>query len=137
MDTVFKIGVNALVVKDGMVLMGKRLKKSGYGMYGYPGGHLEYNEAIVDALKRELFEETALVAEQFEFSSVINTPEDENHYIQINFVVTEYSGELENKEPEKCAGWQWFDIQNLPEDIYIPHKDFMKAHVENIKLLDT
>jgi len=35
------------------------------------------------------------------------------------FVDAKYeSGDVENKEPDKCEGWDWYDINDLPEPLF-------------------
>jgi ADP-ribose pyrophosphatase YjhB (NUDIX family) len=55
-------GVSAFVARDGKVLLVKRNKKAGYGMWSLPGGHVEPGEKARDAVVRELAEETGVTA---------------------------------------------------------------------------
>ncbi len=52
----FYIGVKAIIVQDGSVLLIKRVKKHGY-YWDAPGGRIDGNESFGEALKRELVEE--------------------------------------------------------------------------------
>ncbi len=129
-----KVSVNALVIKDDKVLMGKRLKAAGIGTWGIPGGHLEFGEQPTEGVIRELFEETGLIAEEVIFSSVVSKITDQDkdrHYIHLNFLVTKYHGELENKEPETHETWDWFPLDNLPEEIFYAHKAFLTTWKNN------
>jgi len=128
----FKIGVNIFLIKDGQILLGKRLSKAGFGTWGLPGGHLEPGENLAEAAKRELYEETGIKVSQLEFLQLINNPEQDEHYIQINFIAKEWLGEPELKEPEKCERWEWFDLENLPTEIFFGHRDFIPAYKQNI-----
>lgn len=56
-------GVSAFVARDGKVLLVKRAKAAGYGMWSLPGGHVETGELARDAVVRELAEETGITAE--------------------------------------------------------------------------
>ena len=47
-----------LIVKDDKVLMVKEAKKSCYGQWNFPAGHVDENELITDAAIREAYEET-------------------------------------------------------------------------------
>ena len=131
----FKIGINCLLIKDNQILLGKRLSKSGNNTWGMPGGKMEFGEHFEDCMKRELFEETGLVAEKYKFLQLLNDPSPEVHYIHINFLVEEWSGNLENKEPEKCAEWKWFDLNNLPKDIYFGHEKFIPAYLNSTNFI--
>lgn len=55
-------GVSAFVARDGKVLLVKRNKTAGYGMWSLPGGHVEPGEKARTAVLRELAEETAITA---------------------------------------------------------------------------
>ncbi len=121
-----KVAVDVIVKRDGKILMGKRLNAVGAGTYGVPGGHLELGEQIVPAAKRELEEETGLKANDLELISVVNTP-GPDHYIHFLFQCVEFEGEPQNTEPDKCEGWEWFEVDRLPENIFEPHKAFVPA----------
>ena len=54
------IGVGAVVVRDGRLLVVQRGKPPAQGLWAVPGGRLEHGELIADAVVRELAEETGL-----------------------------------------------------------------------------
>ncbi|NBO23379.1 NUDIX domain-containing protein, partial [bacterium] len=60
MNNQVKVGLSALIVRDGKVLMGKRKGSHGQGQWAFPGGHLEYSEDFKSCLTREVKEETGL-----------------------------------------------------------------------------
>ena len=47
-----------LIVKGNKILMVKEAKKSCYGQWNFPAGHVDENELITDAAIREAYEET-------------------------------------------------------------------------------
>jgi 8-oxo-dGTP diphosphatase len=62
----FIVGVGALVLNDGRLLVIKDRFSAGYKL---PGGHIDKNESIKSALKREVYEETGI---HVEFESIVN-----------------------------------------------------------------
>ncbi len=53
-----RVGVGAIVIKDGKVLMIKRAAPPNNNMWAIPGGMLELGETIQEGAEREIFEET-------------------------------------------------------------------------------
>ncbi len=56
------LGAIAVVVEDNRVLLVKRTKDPDAGLWGFPGGHVEWGETALDAAARELQEETGVIA---------------------------------------------------------------------------
>ncbi len=57
------VGVGVIVIRNGGILLGKRIGSHGAGTWALPGGHLEYAERIEDCAAREVLEETGLYAD--------------------------------------------------------------------------
>ena len=128
----FFIGVNALIIRDNKLLIGKRKNSFGAGEYGLPGGHFEDNERLDESLYRELLEETGLVCKNLTFSNIVNCPGTHGHYIMIGFVVSDFEGEPKLMEPEKCEGWEWIPLDSLPENIFRTHKAQIETYIKNL-----
>ncbi len=110
-----KVGLGCLVMRDGKVLLGKRLSKLAPGVYASIGGHLENMESVRDALRREAREEAGIELGELHFLCAINYREYEpKHYVGLGFVAELESGEPRNLEPDKCEGWDWYDLDGLP-----------------------
>ncbi len=124
-EQIIKVGVGVMVFKDGKVLMGKRKGKHGSGEYAWPGGHLEYMESFVDCAKREVFEECGIKIKNIRFLRLLNMKKYNKHYVDIAMVSEWESGELELKEPEKCEGWDWYEMNKLPQPVFAPIETFL------------
>lgn len=131
-----KIGVNVFVFKNNKILLGKRIGKVGYGTWCLPGGHFEWGESLVEAAKRELFEETGLKAKKLEFLHLINDPLDSTHYVHINFLAKDWKGKPKVVEIDKFEKWLWFNIDEIPKEIFIGHKKFVPTYSEKIVFVD-
>jgi 8-oxo-dGTP diphosphatase len=53
-----RVGVGAIVIKDGKVLVVKRAAPPNKNLWAIPGGMLELGETIQEGAEREIFEET-------------------------------------------------------------------------------
>ena len=131
-----KIGVNVFVLNEGKLLLGKRKGKRGYGTWSLPGGHFEYGESFTAAAKRELEEETGIKAEALKFVQLINQPLNDSHYVHINFLAKTWHGVPRCMEPNKFSEWRWFDLTNIPANIFIGHKQFFPALLDTISYVD-
>ena len=57
-----RVGVGAVLVRDGRVLLIKRASPPSQGMWAIPGGRVELGETLQQAAERELREETGIIA---------------------------------------------------------------------------
>lgn len=124
------VGLGILVFNDNnQILLSRRIKAHGNSMYGPPGGHLEFGETFEQCAIREVKEETDLDIENPEFLAITNDvfEAEGKHYISI-FMKAKYveGGVIRNMEPEKAEGWEWFDIANLPNNLFLPLENLFK-----------
>ncbi|MFB6215544.1 MAG: NUDIX domain-containing protein [Candidatus Aenigmatarchaeota archaeon] len=105
--------------KDDEVLLLKR-QNTGYrdGMYSLVAGHVDEGENFRQAMIREAEEEVGIEIkeEDLETATVMHRESEGRTYIDIFFRATEWNGEVENMEPEKCANLSWFKKDNLPDN---------------------
>lgn len=122
-----KVGVGIIVRKDNKVLVGKRRGKHGNKTWGFPGGHLEFMEAIEDCVTREVLEETSILVKNIKFAAFTNDlfEDSRKHYITIYMVCDYQSGKVRNVEPEKSGEWYWFSWDELPEPLFLPIKNLL------------
>lgn len=112
------VGVGVVVVKEGKVLLGKRINAHGAGTWAFPGGHLEHGETIADCALRELSEETGLKGHSLQFGPWTNDIIDESHYVTLFVFVDFFEGQIQIKEPQKCQAWEWYDWNDLPSPLF-------------------
>ncbi|MBA3929830.1 MAG: NUDIX domain-containing protein [Xanthomonas sp.] len=116
------VGVGAIVMRDGLVLLGKRMGSHGAGTWALPGGHLEFGESAAACAVREVREETGLEIESITagpYTSDVFASEGK-HYITLFVVARSDAGDPALCEPEKCSGWQWFRWSELPSPLFQP-----------------
>jgi 8-oxo-dGTP diphosphatase len=131
-----KIGCEVFLINNNSVLLGKRKNCYGEGMWALPGGHLEYGETITDCAKRELIEELGITALELKLISIIENIDERGHYVHISFLLERFVGEIQCMEPDLCYEWKFFDIFNLPENIFKPHQNIFKNYFKNTLYLE-
>ena len=81
---------------------------------------------------REAKEETGLIisAHDVWFEGVTNDfyPEIDKHYITLHLFCKKYQRMPKLMEPQKCVEWRWFDLDNLPQNLMLPIRNFLKTH---------
>ncbi len=113
-----KVGLGVIVFKDGKVLLGKRKGSHGAGEYAFPGGHLEFGESFEECAKREVKEETGMEISNVRFLRLMNLKAyQDKHYVDVGLIADWKSGEPRCMEPDKCDGWQWYDLAYLPQPL--------------------
>ena len=99
------------------ILLMKR-KNTGYedDMYELPGGHLEKDEDLYDAMIREIKEELLIDLNKEDINLIYLL----HHYTgeRLNFIFTAPINDLEPKigEPNKCDELIWVPINDLPNN---------------------
>jgi ADP-ribose pyrophosphatase YjhB (NUDIX family) len=57
------LAVSAAIIRDGRILVARRARGPALGVWSLPGGVVEAGETLIEALQREIKEETALEIE--------------------------------------------------------------------------
>lgn len=114
-----ELTVLCLLHKDGKYLLQDRVKKDWRG-YALPGGHIEPGESIVDAVIREMKEETGLLPIQPRLCGIKQFPIDGGRYLVFLFETDQFEGTLADSEEGKM---HWVSEEELPtvrlvEDFY-------------------
>jgi len=58
-----QVAVSAGIFRDGKILLTRRANNPKGSLWTFPGGRIEFEETIAEALKREILEETGLTIE--------------------------------------------------------------------------
>ncbi len=128
----FHIAVGAIIIKKNKVLLHHR---TDYDMWDLPSGGMEKGETIIQALKREIKEETGLKIKPIRLTGVYQNFNKE--ILVMMFLVKVISGKLtKNKEAD---AFNYFGYKQLPSNLAPKQKerilDFYKnKNVVNVKI---
>lgn len=125
------------VVVDNLVLQGDRLllvKRSGKllegGKWGLPGGFVDRDETIRQAVAREIMEETGYEVADITLFRIIDRPdrpgEDRQNIVFVHLCV---AGTRTGKPDWESDDVRWFPLSALPEE-----GEFAFDHYSNVRL---
>lgn len=113
------VGVGAIIVEEGRVVLVKRAHLPLLGEWSIPGGAVELGETVREAVIREAREETGLDVEPVALVGVFDRViRDESqsvlyHYVLVDYYCRRVSGEL--CAGSDCDGARWFSPGEVAE----------------------
>jgi len=136
------VGVGALILNEGKILLVKRGVDPGKGRWSIPGGAVELGEKVRDATIREAKEESGLDVEiindrPIDVVDSMTTTEDNRlkyHYILVQFVTRPKGGAL--KPGSDALDAQWVPLEKVEKyDLTKPFRAFFQKHKHELPKL--
>lgn len=90
------------------------------GFYGLPAGKVEKDESFSACAIREAKEEVGVSIDPNDLRQTLTMhryEKDQNDWVDLFFVATQWSGEPYNAEPNVHSELSWFGMNELPENI--------------------
>ena len=124
---IVELTVLCLLHQNGKYLLQDRVKKDWKG-FTLPGGHVEPGESIVDAVVREMKEETGLRIMDPKLCGVKQFPIEKGRYIVFLFEATQYEGELCSSKEGKM---HWIRTEELDKvNLVSDFKDLLEVMLD-------
>jgi 8-oxo-dGTP diphosphatase len=111
-----------IVMKDGSIVLVKRLNPPFKGKWALPGGFVEYGETVEAAAIREVREETGIDVNLIKIVGVYSAPnrDPRGHTVSICFLGEDRGGELRPDTDAKEA--KSFQASSLPKKLAFDHE---------------
>ena len=128
-----ELTVLCLIQKENKILLQNRVKTDWRG-YAFPGGHIEVGESIVDAVVREVREETGLTIIDPKLCGIKQFPlkdgkYENGRYLVFLFRVDKFSGEVVSSEEGEM---RWIDKRDLHKfNLVQDFDDMLKVMAED------
>lgn len=136
------IGVGAVIVCNGKILLEKRKSEPGRGKWTVPGGLVELGESAEQTVMREVREETNLEVEQPELIDIVNSITlDENGKIKYHFVIVDYFVKLKGgrlKAADDAAELSWVRFSEVENyDLTRSFRGFFQRNRQELEKLNS
>lgn len=105
------LGIGAIIIESGCILLVERGREPLKGQWSLPGGAVEVGEKLAEAVRRETLEETGLVVEPLGvFETFERITRDaaglaEYHYVLVDYLCRVTGGELRAGDDVSKARW--------------------------------
>jgi mutator protein MutT len=118
------VGVGAVVLRDGCVLLERRGQPPAQGSWSLPGGLVDVGERLEEAVRREVREECAIEVEVGPLLGVFEpiVHDDDGriryHYVVLDYLARYVSGDL--AIGDDAAELRWVAFSELEEYLLLP-----------------
>ena len=109
------VGCGAAILREGRLLLVKRLKAPEAGCWSLVGGKVDFLERAEDAVVRETREEVGVEIALGPLLCLVQMiGVDGQHWLSPVYRASIEAGEPSNREPDKIADFGWFALSALP-----------------------
>jgi 8-oxo-dGTP diphosphatase len=121
-----------VVVDDGRLLLVRRGRGAGIGLWSVPGGRVEWGESLADAVVREVAEETGLAVVPAGWLGWVERIDDAHHFVIHDFLAHLSDGVRadEARAGDDASAVRWVALEALDrvEDLVPGLLDFLHRH---------
>ena len=111
------IGVGAVIVENGKILLVRRVNDPNKGKWSVPGGLVRAGERLEEALKREIMEELGVEIETGDVACVTDEIfRDKNGDVEYHYVVIDFFAKIVEGVPRAMSDAdqvRWFDLSEI------------------------
>jgi len=100
-----EVAVGGVVVRDGRLLLVRRGRGAGIGLWSVPGGRVEFGETMEDAVRREVWEEVSLRATTVRYLGHVERIGGGWHYVIHDYLVHVGPGEPTAGDDADAVRW--------------------------------
>jgi 8-oxo-dGTP diphosphatase len=123
-----EVCVGAIAVADGQLLLVRRGRPPGEGLWSVPGGRVERGEPLAGAVERELAEETGVLGACGDLVGWVERIGTDHHFVILDFSVTVH-GDRAVTAGDDAAEAAWVPLDAVERYELVPGlADFLREH---------
>lgn len=132
------VAVHLILEKDNKYLLLRRYN-TGYedGNYSVVAGHVDGNETIISAMKREAREEAGIDIDKTNLK-IVEVMHRKADYESIDYFLycNKFSGNITIMEPNKCNELSFYEFDKFPTNVIPYIKQAISNYRNNIQFVD-
>jgi ADP-ribose pyrophosphatase YjhB (NUDIX family) len=107
------------MIRDGRILLMRRLKAPEAGCWGIAGGKVDLYETAAEGARREIAEELGVQIAADDLLCIVDQIDREagDHWLSAVYLAERFTGEPSILEPHKHGGLGWFDLDDAPQPL--------------------
>jgi len=136
------VGVGAVILQNGRILLEKRKNDPGRNKWSIPGGLVELGESLEQTVIREVQEETGLDVDAPELMDVVNqTTLDDSGRVKYHFVVVDYVVKLKGgtaRAASDAAELEWVLLDEVErKDLIKSFRGFFEKNRKKLEMISS
>jgi len=136
------VGVGAVVICDGKILLEKLKNEPGRGKWSIPGGLVELGEGVEQTVVREVMEEAGLAVEKPSLIDIVdNVTRDRSGEIRYHFVIIDFFVKLKGgtlKAQSDAEELKWVSFDEVEKyDLTKSFREFFQRNRQRLEKFDS